>query len=126
MSYTISNVTSNELGLGALVLKAGASTTVPALTDQINDAYNKGRVTISPEAVVTPTVGASPYTYTNVTPGLQDLRIVGGTYSAVQFVRGGVTTNYAATSTGVLLAPGDSAIITYSVAPVLRVTQLTK
>lgn len=71
------------------------------------------------DAPTSVTVTASPMTYT-----AQDrvsLHIFGGTVTGLQFTRGTTTLALAITSAGqfVQLNPGDSAVITYTVAPTL-------
>jgi hypothetical protein len=71
------------------------------------------------DAPTSVTVTASPMTYT-----AQDrvsLHIFGGTVTGLQFARGTTTLALAITSAGqfVQLNPGDSAVITYTVAPTL-------
>lgn len=74
--------------------------------------------------VTTPTVTASPYTYTNSTNAPQLVLIVGGTVSAVSIVRAGTSYALVPLPSNVLLAGGDGITITYSVAPTVRILPL--
>jgi hypothetical protein len=84
------------------------------------------------------TVGASPYTYTNVymgpTPpntgvlnavfGIQQIFITGGTVSAVTVTRLGTAITVVATPGTVSLGYNDSVTITYSAAPTMTALQM--
>lgn len=75
----------------------------------------------NPDAgVTTPTIGASPFVYTNATDFDQDVMVVGGTVSTVSFSRGGVFYPVATTSM-VRLNPGDAFRVAYTVAPTFTV-----
>lgn len=65
------------------------------------------------------TVTASPFTYTNTTGEYQNVLTTGGTVTQIQFNRGGSQTVTGMTSGFVMLAPGDSLIVSYSVAPTM-------
>lgn len=73
------------------------------------------------QPIISPTVGASPYTYQNTTGKQTIASITGGTVSAVQISRDNSTfyQTAAATNTFVVLAPLDYVNITYTVAPVI-------
>jgi hypothetical protein len=71
-----------------------------------------------------PTIGASPWTYTNKSNGQQQAFVSGGTVSLIQFTRDAGTTYFAASAT-VLLSPGDQLRLTYSVAPTFNVVQMS-
>lgn len=75
----------------------------------------------APASVVTPTVGASPYTYSNTKGTPQLVVVTGGTVSAITIF--GVTV-YTTTGHDFILPPGQSATITYSSAPTVRLTDL--
>lgn len=75
-----------------------------------NTGYN-------PVGVVTPTVGASPYTYTNG-PEPATAYITGGTLSVI--ATGGQTV-FTATEKTLDLGPNESVTITYTAAPTLKV-----
>ena len=76
-------------------------------------------------APTTVTATGSPMTWVNTTGGMVQLSISGGTVSNVQIKRLG-TTYASGEATGgiVTLDPGDSAIITYSVAPTITALQM--
>jgi hypothetical protein len=80
--------------------------------------------------VTTPSVGASPFTYTNSTASLVQVHVTGGTVSSVQWGRKNAAGTFVnvtiASSTGVsvLLSQGDQIIITYTVVPTLTVAPL--
>ena len=78
----------------------------------------------SSAAATTPVLGASPATYTNTTSGIQEVSIVGGTVSIITQTRAGVPQTLSPQTTTVLLGPGDSITITYTVAPTLVATQI--
>jgi hypothetical protein len=59
--------------------------------------------------------GGSPYTYTNLDSCIEEVMVVGGTYSDI--TRGGQSIG---TPRSVILSPGDSIVITYTAAPTLR------
>ena len=63
------------------------------------------------------TVGASPYSYTNLTGNKQVVSITGGTISAVSITRNAINNGLDAGTKQVLLSPGDSVVVTYSVLP---------
>lgn len=67
---------------------------------------------------VTPTLGASPYVYTNSTPYDADVFVTGGTVTALQLARGGAFYNTTGT---VRLSPGDAVRISYTVAPTVAI-----
>lgn len=70
-------------------------------------------------SVATPSVGSSPFTYT---AGIhaESVYVKGGTVSAIAI---GGQTVFSSTDKVVMLAPGQSAIITYSSAPTLVVVR---
>lgn len=61
----------------------------------------------------------SPFTYTNTTGEYQNVLTTGGTVTAIQFSRGGSHTLTGMTTGFVMLAPGDSLIVSYAVAPTM-------
>lgn len=65
------------------------------------------------------TVTASPFTYTNTTGEYQNVLTTGGAVTSIQFSRGGSQTVTGMTAGFVMLAPGDSLIVSYSVAPTM-------
>lgn len=71
--------------------------------------------------VVGQTVGASPYTYQNISDFDIDAAISGGTVSAVAFSRDGTTftTVASASPAWIRLNPGDYVRVTYTVLPTL-------
>lgn len=64
-------------------------------------------------------VTASPFTYTNTTGECQNVLTTGGTVTRIQFSRGGSSTVTGMTAGFVMLAPGDSLIVSYAVAPTM-------
>lgn len=64
-------------------------------------------------------VTASPFTYTNTTGEYQNVLTTGGTVTKIQFSRGGSQTVTGMTAGFVMLAPGDSLVVSYSVAPTM-------
>ena len=76
-------------------------------------------------AANSPTVGSSPFTYTNSSHGLQQISMTGGTLSNMTINRNGNSSAIGVTSNTVLVVPGDSVTITHSAAPTLLVLQLT-
>jgi hypothetical protein len=70
----------------------------------------------NPVGLVTPTVGASPYTYT-AGQYHESVYISGGTVSAIAI---GGSTVFTSTDKQVSLSPGQSVVITYSGAPTVR------
>ena len=77
----------------------------------VNELIDKAETPLSVSSV---TVGASPFDYTASRDG--SLSIVGGTVSAVAYVRQGVSTSLGAV-TLVPVKSGDTVRITYTVAP---------
>jgi hypothetical protein len=68
----------------------------------------------------TPTVGASPFTYKNVTQVKQQVFVTGGTVSAVAISRDNVTFLTLPANQAILF-PGDYLKITYTVLPTLTI-----
>jgi lysophospholipase L1-like esterase len=70
-----------------------------------------------------PTVGASPYTYTNNTPQDVDAFVTGGTTTVIAFSRDGTNfTTLGTTTPGQMqLSPGDAVRVTYAVAPTVTI-----
>lgn len=60
--------------------------------------------------------GASPWTYTNVSPYLQQVTLSGGTITSITLAQGGLTGLLGGTF---LLRPGDAATVVYAVVPSL-------
>jgi len=81
---------------------------------------------IKTQAIITPTVGASPYTYQNTTGKLANVSVTWGTVSAVEISRD--NSNFyqiaSATNTAAILGINDYAKITYSSTPVVKVFTL--
>lgn len=65
-------------------------------------------------AVTSPTVGPSPWLYTNTSGYTQDVLLIGGTVTLVQFGRAG---SFYSTTAPVRLSPGDQVRVTYTAAP---------
>lgn len=76
------------------------------------------RGNIASAGFTTPTVGASPYTYTNTSKAGQYVYIRGGTVTVI--ARGATTVAVASPAT-VYADPGETVVITYSVAPTVVV-----
>ena len=73
------------------------------------------------QAVAAQAVGASPFTYLNASGYALTAVVQGGTVSDIALGRGGAFTTCAgATGAQVLLSPGDSVRLTYSVLPTLN------
>lgn len=67
------------------------------------------------------TVGASPFVHQNAGSYMYDAIVIGGTVSAVDFSRDGVTYISSGVIAGpILLSPGDFVKVTYSVAPTMK------
>ena len=75
------------------------------------------------DAIAAITPGASPYTYTNADNYPEQVQVLGGTVSAIAFVRDTVETDLGLTSGVLMLEPGDAVKVTYSVAPTMRKIQ---
>jgi hypothetical protein len=73
-----------------------------------------------------PTVGASPFTYHNVTNVRQEIVLTGGTVSSVQFSRDNITFYTVSSSQGIpiILSSGDYLKITHTGAPTMTVIPL--
>jgi|SRR6516162_9513416 len=71
-------------------------------------------------AITSPTVGASPWTYTATVPGT--LYVSGGTVSNVSIVRLGTAVSIE--HFAVLLSQGDEVVVTYSAAPAVSFVPL--
>jgi hypothetical protein len=84
----------------------------------------------SPPAAAAISVTASPFTYTNVqtgqTLGIQEVNIIGGTITSIVKNRSaGGTFTYPAGTQVVNLAPADSVVVTYTVAPTMQQFQMS-
>lgn len=93
---------------------AGATGTINAVGAHTVCRDNNG---FNPQGVAAITVGASPFTYTNNDAVEEMVYITGGTVSAI--AKNAVTI-FAASPAGVLLTPGESLTVTYSVAPTMN------
>lgn len=71
-----------------------------------------------------PTVTASPYTYTNANNNRQQVIISGGTVLTISLVRSGSSTLAGLLAGTYTLNPGDALVITYVIAPTLTVLAL--
>jgi hypothetical protein len=100
---------------GAAVLATAFTNALDIRTIRQRRAYG--------QALYSPPVGASPYTFTN--NGQNDVTaiVTAGTVSAVDYSRDGSTffTVAAATGAQVTLSPSDSVKLTYTVAPTLTI-----
>ena len=73
-------------------------------------------------APTTPTVTASPYTYTNNTPNDQSVIVKGGAVTKIEFMRNGGTPIDVGSISGMFqLSPLDSLRVTYTVSPTITV-----
>ena len=72
----------------------------------------------NPVGMATPTVGSSPYTYTNLDNVAEAIYVTGGTVS--QITKGGLTI-FSASPATIYLMPNESITITYSASPTLHV-----
>lgn len=70
------------------------------------------------------TVGASVFNYTNTSTNLVQVFIVGGTVTAVSFVRNGTAYSLGPVATNVILSSQDSVQVQYSAAPTMYVSPL--
>lgn len=75
-------------------------------------------------AAVSVSVGASPFTYTNTTSGLQEVLLNGGSISTLQIVRNGTAQPMALGIGACLLGPSDSVTCLYLTAPTMLVLQI--
>jgi hypothetical protein len=101
---------------GTNIVPVGIATSATSI--QIDTISN-----VKSQPLITPTVGASPYTYQNTT-GIQSVvSITGGTVSQVAISRDNSTfyQTAGATNTHVVLGVNDYVKITYTVAPTLKV-----
>jgi hypothetical protein len=100
---------------GAAAIAAGFAAALDIRTVRQPRAYR--------QATFAPTVGASPYTFTNSGRSDATAIVSGGTLSAVDFSRNGTTfINVSGIGPAqVQLSPGDSIKLTYTVAPTLTV-----
>ncbi len=87
----------------------------------LKSASQKNFSTTSPSNI---TVTASPFTYTNATGGLQQVVVGGGTVSIVVVQRNAVPITTGVLGGVFLLAPSDSLVVTYAVAPTMTSFQL--
>lgn len=117
-------------GVGVLV---GANSTNVTITDNDLVGNATGPITVGSgvtgvirdnrglaPSMTTPTVGASPYTYT-AGPQYESVYVSGGTVSGIA-VAG--QTVFTSTDKVVLLSPGQSVVVTYSSAPTVRAVRM--
>jgi hypothetical protein len=83
-----------------------------------------GRTNFSSLAPASISVTASPFTYTNASTGLQQVVVSGGTVSLVQIQRAATPISVGLLAGSFILAPGDQAVVTYTVAPTMTAVQL--
>ena len=108
-----SGININRLGT------AGGGFTNGEPTTMFRDCIDLQTQTIVPLTQGAITVGASPFSYTNLTGNRQLVSITGGTISAISITRNGINNGIAAGASQATLSPGDILVVTYSVAPVM-------
>lgn len=108
----------NHEALGGLL--GGAANDHWHLTETQRDRLLDG----SGEAVDLPAVGASPWTYTNITGFVATAAISGGTLTTVEISRDGVTFYDIATTRVVVLGTSDKLRITYAAVPTVALFPL--
>lgn len=81
---------------------------------------------IKTQAIITPTVGASPYTYQNITWKLANVSVTWGTVSAIEISRDNSSFYQiaSATNTHAIIGINDYVKITYSSTPVVKIFTL--
>jgi hypothetical protein len=110
---------------GGFVGSAGATVSNPsALFVDLDNTFNLSGINLPYPSITTPAVPASGTAQSNTYPYPVEAYVSGGSATAVQVTRGGVTYTVWSSSTAttipsllVRLEPGDSITITYSTAP---------
>ena len=119
------NFPTSNATFGGFIGSAGATTANPnALFVDLDNTFNLSGINLPYPSVSTPSVPASGTALQNTYPYPVEVYISGGSATAVQVTRGGVTYTVWSSSTAtaippllVRLEPGDSITITYSTAP---------
>jgi hypothetical protein len=111
----ITNIRYNRFNNGATILDLGTKT-------RLTDNYNIGlsRFENRPPEKSTITITASPFTYTNEGGNTEKVYIAGGSMSNVAYAKPGIASENLPIFFGIhTLEPGDSLVVTYSVAPTM-------
>jgi len=119
------NFPTSNASFGGFVGSAGATVSNPnALFVDLDNVFNLSGINLPYPSTTTPSVPASGTAQSNTYPYPVEIYISGGSATAVQVTRGGVTYTVWSSSTAtaipplvVRLEPGDSITITYSTAP---------
>jgi len=119
------NFPTSNATFGGFVGSAGATTANPnALFVDLDNTFNLSGINLPYPSTTTPAVPASGTAQSNSYPYPVEVYVSGGSATAVQVTRGGVTYTVWSSSTAtaipplvVRLEPGDSITITYSTAP---------
>jgi len=119
------NFPTSNATFGGFVGSAGATTANPnALFVDLDNVFNLSGINLPYPSITTPAVPASGMAQSNTYPYPVEVYVSGGSATAVQITRGGVTYTVWSSSTAttippllVRLEPGDSITITYSTAP---------
>ena len=125
MKGNMFNLPTSNANFGGFVGSAGATTANPnALFVDLDNVFNLSGIKLPYPSVSTPSVPASGTAQQNTYPYPVEVYVSGGSATAVQVTRGGVTYTVWSSSTAtaippllVRLEPGDSITITYSTAP---------
>ena len=113
LANPLGNATPIRTGVGLVVQSSGAGVVTVNLAEP--SVFRVSQESLVPQPY---TPGASPFTYKNNTNNLQQVVVTGGTISAANYSRNNGTTNISVTVPGqILLAPGDTLTLTYTVAP---------
>jgi hypothetical protein len=119
------NFPTSNATFGGFVGSAGATVANPsALFVDLNNTFNLSGINLPYPSISTPSVPSSGTAQSNTYPYPVEVYVSGGSATAVQITRGGVTYTVWSSSTAtaippllVRLEPGDSITITYSTAP---------
>jgi len=119
------NFPTSNAAFGGFVGSAGATTANPsALFVDLDNTFNLSGINLPYPSVTTPAVPSSGTAQSNTYPYPVEAYISGGSATAVQVTRGGLTYTVWSSSTAtaippllVRLEPGDSITLTYSTAP---------
>jgi hypothetical protein len=118
------NYPTSNASFGGFITGSLAPANPSALFVDLDNAFNLSGVNLPYPSVSTPSVPSSGTAQSNTYPYPVEVYISGGSATAVQITRGGVTYTAWSSSTAtaippllVRLEPGDSITITYSTAP---------
>jgi len=119
------NFPTSNATFGGFVGSAGATTANPSASFvDLDNTFNLSGINLPYPSITTPAVPSSGTAQSNTYPYPVEVYISGGSATAVQTTRGGVTYTVWSSSTAttippllVRLEPGDSITITYSTAP---------